>query len=104
MSMLKWAVAVRDAHPRGPLCGTESKVLSAGLLRRSAILSMPLTTPPEPILTLLDSMISKFLRALFVLTTTVLIAPLIVLAGRAPLETIARDPYVSAIVVDADSG
>ena len=104
MFMLKWAVAVRDAHPRGPPCGTESKARSAGLLLKFAILSMPLTTLPEPILTLPDSMIPKFLRALFVLTTTVLIAPLIVLAGRAPLDPIARDPYVSAIVIDADSG
>ena len=37
-----------------------------------------------------------------VLSTTVCSS--LSLAGRAPLEVIAKDPYVSAIVIDADSG
>ena len=45
---------------------------------------------------------NRFLFRAIVLATTACSS--VALAGRAPLEAIAKDPYVSAIVVDADSG
>jgi serine-type D-Ala-D-Ala carboxypeptidase (penicillin-binding protein 5/6) len=48
-------------------------------------------------------MILKNVRSAVLLAIAALL-PVVVSAGRAPLDPIARDPFVSAIVIDADSG
>jgi len=49
-------------------------------------------------------MILKNVRTAVLLATASFVFPLVVTAGRAPLDAIAKDPFVSAIVIDADSG